>query len=79
MRQWQEHDGWHIDVRGGLPPQPLVEIMRLVGSLPNDTSVIAHLDRDPMMLYPELAQIGWQAERIEAPGDEVRLLLRRAT
>jgi hypothetical protein len=79
MRQWQEHDGWHIDVRGGLPPQPLVEIMRLVGSLPNDASVIAHLDRDPMMLYPELAQIGWQAERIEAPGDEVRLLLRRAT
>ena len=78
MRKWQESDGWHIDVRGGLPPQPLVEILRLVSSLSDETPVIAHLDRDPVMLYPELAQIGWQAERIEAPGDEVRLLLRRA-
>ncbi|HJV59465.1 MAG TPA: DUF2249 domain-containing protein [Albitalea sp.] len=79
-RQWREDDAAHIDVRGLPPPQPLVAILRLVhtvqaidGALP----VIAHLDRDPVMLYPELAQIGWQAERIAGDANEVRLLLRR--
>jgi hypothetical protein len=78
MRQWLAADGWHIDARGALPPQPLVEILRLLGSLRDDTPVTAHLDRDPVMLYPELTQIGWQAERLEAEAGEVRLLLRRA-
>ena len=77
MRQWRASDGWHIDVRGLPPPQPLVAILRLVRSLGDDTPVIVHHDRDPAMLYPELAQIGWQAERIEGDTGEVRLLLRR--
>ena len=79
MRQWHAEDGWHIDVRGAPPPQPLVEIMRLLRSLRDDTPVIVHHDRDPVMLYPELAEIGWQAQRVEAPEDEVRLLLRRSS
>jgi hypothetical protein len=78
MRQWHSSDGWHIDVRGAPPPQPLVAILRLVKSVQDDTPVIVHHDRDPVMLYPELAELGWQAQRVEA-GDsgEVRLLLRR--
>jgi hypothetical protein len=79
MRQWHAGDGWHIDVRGCPPPQPLVAILKLVRSMRDDTPVIVHHDRDPVMLYPELAELGWRAERVEAPGDEVRLLLRRAT
>ena len=54
MRQWQDADGTHIDVRGLSPPQPLVEILRLVQSAGEGEAVIAHLDRDPQMLYPEL-------------------------
>lgn len=77
MRQWHSAEGWHIDVRGCPPPQPLVAILRLVRSLRDDTPVIVHHDRDPVMLYPELAQIGWQAERIESGEGEFRLLLRR--
>jgi hypothetical protein len=77
MRQWHSADGWHIDVRGSPPPQPLVAILRLVRSLRDDTPVIVHHDRDPVMLYPELAQIGWEAERIESGEGEFRLLLRR--
>ncbi len=78
MRQWQADDGWHIDVRGSAPPQPLVAILRLVQSVQDGQPVTVHHDRDPVMLYPELAQIGWQAERIEAGPDEVRLRLKRA-
>jgi uncharacterized protein (DUF2249 family) len=79
MRQWLTDDCWHIDVRGAPAPQPLVEILRLAGSLRDGTTVTVHHDRDPVMLYPELAQIGWQAERVEGEPGEVRLLLRRAS
>ena len=27
MQQWQADDGWHIDVRGLPPPQPLVGVV----------------------------------------------------
>ena len=67
----------HIDVRGLVPPQPLVAIMRLLTSVDEGTDVIAHLDRDPVMLYPELERIGWQAEPVPADEGEVRLKLRR--
>jgi hypothetical protein len=77
MKQWSASDGLHIDVRGLQPPQPLVAILKLVRSLRDDTPVIVHHDRDPVMLYAELAEIGWEAERIEAGSDEFRLLLRR--
>ncbi len=77
--QWHDGEAAHIDVRGLPPPQPLVAILRLVHSLPEGkTPVIVHHDRDPVMLYPELDQIGWRAERMTSPAGEVRLLLRRA-
>lgn len=68
----------HIDVRGLVPPQPLVAIMRLLASVGEGADVIAHLDRDPVMLYPELERIGWQAEPLRADPGEVRLRLRRS-
>ena len=71
---WHDTDGVHIDVRGLAPPQPLVAILRLVmnsGAGP----VVVHHDRDPQLLYPELATIGWGAERLPGEPGEVRLLL----
>ena len=77
--QWRDGEAAHIDVRGLPPPQPLVAILRLVHSLGEaSTPVVVHHDRDPVMLYPELDQLGWGVERITAPPGEVRLLLRRA-
>ncbi len=75
MQQWQDKDGWHIDVRGLPPPQPLVQILRLVQQVGPAGAVIVHHDRDPQLLYPELAQIGWQAVPIAAEPGEVRLRL----
>jgi uncharacterized protein DUF2249 len=80
-RQWTEAGDTHIDVRGLAPPDPLVAILRLLRLLRAqglEARVIAHLDRDPVMLYPELAQIGWEAEHIEGEPGEVRLRLRRS-
>jgi uncharacterized protein (DUF2249 family) len=78
-RTWTEADGTHIDVRGLPPPQPLVQILRLVANVPAGTAITVHHDRDPQLLYPELAQVGWQAERIAGEPGEVRLRLEPAT
>jgi len=80
-RRWADADGEHIDVRGLSAPQPMVAILRLLADI--DTAgaprtVIAHLDRDPLMLYPELAQLGWGARLLPQAADEgVRLCLQR--
>jgi hypothetical protein len=74
---WVDADGAHIDVRGLPPPEPLVAILELVGSIGDTTAVIVHHERDPQLLYPELAEIDWTAERIDAPPGEVRLRLER--
>jgi len=77
-RRWVEADGIHIDVRGLAAPAPLVAIVELVASIRDATPVIVHHERDPQMLYPELAELGWAAERIDAPAGEIRLKLERA-
>jgi len=76
-RVWREDDALHIDVRGLAPPQPLVAILRLVMSITDATPVIVHHDRDPQLLYAELADIDWQADRIAGDAGEVRLRLTR--
>lgn len=76
-RRWADGDGEHVDVRGLSPPQPLVAIVRLIETIDDSRAVVAHLDRDPLMLYPELAERGWVAQRVPAPPGEVRLRLTR--
>ena len=77
-KRWRDAAGLHIDVRGLAPPAPLVAIIGLIESLTEATTVIVHHDRDPLLLYGELAERGWSAERITADVGEVRLKLERA-
>lgn len=75
-RRWRDADGEHLDVRGLPPPQPLVTVLRLLPELQAmGTSLVMHHDRDPVLLYPELAERGWTAEPLPAPDGEVRLRL----
>ncbi|MCD6682076.1 MAG: DUF2249 domain-containing protein [Burkholderiaceae bacterium] len=83
MKRWVEADGIHIDVRGLPAPQPLVQILSLVRSIDDDPAVVAHQvvvhhDRDPQLLYPELAEIGWSAEIVDGEPGEIRLRLVRS-
>jgi len=75
--RWTDADGMHIDVRGLPPPSPLVAILALVETAPPGSTIVVHHDRDPLLLHPELAELGWAAERIDAPAGEVRLRLAR--
>jgi hypothetical protein len=74
---WTDSDGEHVDVRGLVPPAPMVAILALIeGGAAGP--IIAHLDRDPVFLYPELADRGWTATPRAGDPGEVRLRLARA-
>ena len=75
VRVWHEGDGTHIDVRGLPAPLRVVHIRQRVRGGGAGTAVVVHHDRDPQLLYPELAQIGWGAERIAGEPGEWRLRL----
>lgn len=72
---WNEAGDLHIDVRGLPPTQPLVQILRLVRQAGNSGPILVHHDRDPALLYLELLQLGWWAERVPGDPGEVRLRL----
>ncbi len=76
-RRWRDDQGEHIDVRGLAPPAPLVEILTLVDAATAGETIIVHHDRDPRLLYPELAERGWSAEVVAGDAGEVRLRLTR--
>jgi hypothetical protein len=63
-RVWRTSDAVHVDVRGLDPPGPMVAILRLIDSGEARDVLIAHLDREPIFLYPELDARGWTHEII---------------
>ena len=75
VRVWHEGDGTHIDVRGLPAPQPRVQILQQVRGRGAGTALVVHHPPAPQLLYPELAQIGWGAERIAGEPGEWRLRL----
>jgi hypothetical protein len=78
-RRWTAADGIHIDVRGLAPPEPFLAIVRLLESIGDaPTPVIIHHERDPVLLYGELAERGWTVEHVDGDPGEVRLTLERA-
>jgi hypothetical protein len=67
----------HLDLRGKHPPEPMVAILSTCAAAAPGTSIVARLDRDPVFLYPELAEHGWTATRIDGEPGEVRLRITR--
>lgn len=61
-RIWRTTDAVHIDVRGLESPEPMIAILQALDSGEVDTALIAHLDREPIFLYPELDDRGWSHE-----------------
>ncbi len=78
QRIWLEDDGPHIDVRGLDPPEPMVMILELLEKPDTGAAVTVHHEREPLFLYPELAERGWSHALIPGDEGEVRLRLERA-
>jgi hypothetical protein len=70
-RIWRTPEAVHIDVRGLDPPEPMVAILRLIDLGEADCVLIAHLDREPIFLYPELDDRGWSHDIIRSPCHEL--------
>ncbi|MBK7332002.1 MAG: DUF2249 domain-containing protein [Betaproteobacteria bacterium] len=77
-RRWVAADGAHLDVRGLKPPEPMVAILSMIDGSAGEAAFTVHLERDPVFLYPELAERGWIATPVAADPGEVRLRLERA-
>lgn len=69
VRVWRASDGVHVDVRGLEPPEPMVTILQMIDVGGVDSVLIAHLDREPIFLYPELDDRGWSHEIISSCGE----------
>lgn len=76
-RIWREGDGMHIDVRGLAPPQPMLAILKLIEAADTGDVVIVHHEREPVFLFPELAERRWAHETLINEPGEVRLRLTR--
>lgn len=76
-KHWSAADGLHIDVRGLAPPEPMVAILAQIEKPDVTGPVIVHHFREPIYLYPELAERGWAHEIVPGEPDEVRLILTR--
>ncbi len=76
-RRWHDGGELHLDVRGLPPPEPMVMILAVIDEGVDRDAIVIHHERDPVFLYPELAERGWIAT--PEPGDpgEVRLRLVR--
>lgn len=51
-----------LDTRGMEPPGPLVLILNRLETLGADQRLVAHIDREPLLLFPELVERGWAYE-----------------
>lgn len=73
---WCDERGLHVDTRGLHAPDPMVAILWQLENSDTPGPIIAYLEREPIYLFPELAERGctWEVAT-EQPG-EVQLIIR---
>lgn len=67
-----------LDNRGLQPPEPMVRILSALSELEDDSELIALMDRDPLLLYPELERRGFTST-IRPEQDWFVLTIRKQT
>ncbi|MCZ7676215.1 MAG: DUF2249 domain-containing protein [Roseovarius sp.] len=77
-------DGWPapietLDNRGMMPPEPMVRTLERLESMADGEVIEIVNDRDPLLLYPELASRGHEAQRTAAGPGGYHVLIRKGT
>lgn len=50
-----------VDVRELVPPEPMIKILETLSQVDDNTLLLVHHHREPMMLYPKLEERGYEA------------------
>jgi uncharacterized protein (DUF2249 family) len=50
-----------LDVRDLVPPEPMIKILETLPQVDENTVLLVHHHREPMMLYPKLEERGYEA------------------
>jgi len=67
-----------LDNRGLEPPQPMMRILESLASLPDGTTLLAINEREPLFLYPELAERGYGYQTTPHPDGSFHITIERA-
>lgn len=67
-----------LDNRGLEPPQPMMRILESLAGLPDGTTLLAINEREPLFLYPELAERGYQYQTTPHPDGSFHITIGRA-
>jgi uncharacterized protein (DUF2249 family) len=62
-----------LDVRGLAPPEPMLAVLRALDAPGPNRRILVRLDREPVHLFPELAERGWRWRALAAEPGEFRL------
>jgi hypothetical protein len=64
-RMWRTVDAVHLDLRD-LPADDAVSaILQVIDGGEINCALVAHVDSEPIMLYPELEERGWSHDFVE--------------
>jgi uncharacterized protein (DUF2249 family) len=68
-----------LDVRGLAPPEPMMRILERLGEVDENTILLVHHHREPMLLYEKLAQRGYHAVTERVREDYYKVVIRKQT
>jgi len=66
-----------IDVRGLEPPQPMVKILETLNQIDNNTTLLVHHHREPVLLYDKLEELGYEAEAEKIEENYYKVMIRK--
>lgn len=64
-RMWRTPDAVHLDLCDLEPSESAAAILDAIDSGAANCALIAHVDSEPITLYPELEERGWSHEFVE--------------
>lgn len=66
-----------IDVRGLEPPEPMVKILETLNRLDDETTLLVHHHREPVLLYDKLEELGYEAETTKIEENNYKVVIKK--
>jgi len=66
-----------LDVRGMEPPQPMVTILETLNRLDENTTLLVHHHREPVLLYDKLEELGFKAEAEKIDEQYYKIIIKK--